>query len=327
MHTRKSWSSTAVAVAGLLAVGSFLTLLALVAEPRVERVAPEPAAARVAPTYDPDRSRAAYAMATAPRQSQLGRAIASGPIDPATGAPDGQWSLSMGGGPPMAFAVGSGGIGIGVTCLGRIVIVLSGEPLDGPVTARWSDGSADSHVFTREGGGLIGQSSFAESMVAKLRRMDTVTLTVRSAASGATFEDTISLSGSSRVIGGMDCAPPAPRRRTSAPAPQPQRSRSDGVSARAMLAEYQANEIRASRKYEGRTVRVSGVIESIGSSLFGGGYFTFEVDAILAGVQVQYDDEDILVRLSRGQRVTVTCRDVSGGSALGVVLDDCAAPR
>ena len=124
----------------------------------------------------------------------------------------------------MAEAIGSRGLGVGVVCSPNrrrsVMIILPGEPLgSGNVSARWSDGSADEYRFDVDRNGHLVGSELAtdfQRMIGKLRRLNSVTLRVRS-PDGQTFEDTIGLSGSSRAIGRIACGGPRELRRTDWP--------------------------------------------------------------------------------------------------------------
>ncbi|MCY4506733.1 MAG: hypothetical protein OXG35_07200 [Acidobacteria bacterium] len=141
----------------------------------------------------------------------------------AVGLPSGaaaQWRVSTAGGAPMAEAIGSRGLGVGVFCSSNsrqsVTVILPGEPLEaGRVQARWSDGTTDEYRFRVDGNGhLIGSalSTDFQRMIDKLRRLNSVTLRV-TRSNGQGFEDTVGLSGSSRAIGQITCGGPRESRR------------------------------------------------------------------------------------------------------------------
>lgn len=81
------------------------------------------------------------------------------------------------------------------------------------------------------------------------------------------------------------------------------------VSAKQMMDDYEANEIRANQLYEGKVVSVSGVVDSVGEDILGDPYvlLTDGSEFSFAGVQCFFGDShrDELARLSKGDRVTL----------------------
>jgi hypothetical protein len=116
-------------------------------------------------------------------------------------------------------------------------------------------------------------------------------------------------------------APPAPRGQAAqTPAPAPE------VTARRLHEDYQANEVAADLRYKGRTLVVSGTVDSIGKGPLGGLSVSLAAPG-LTGVQCLFpaSQERSLARLARGQAVSFRCRGM--GMTLGTpVLGDCAAP-
>ena len=95
------------------------------------------------------------------------------------------------------------------------------------------------------------------------------------------------------------------------------------VSPAVLLREFRENEIRAGRKYAGKSVAVSGSIDQIRESLFGGGYVVFTSSKLLSSVQAQFNDEDVLINLPPSHHITVQCDNVEGGPVLRVSLSRC----
>ena len=129
-----------------------------------------------------------------------------------------QWSVSTVGGPPMAEELGVRNLlAVGVFCQNgsqTVTVILMGQRLQaGTVSARWNDGSSDNYSLQLgRDGRLTGTGQVAQAMIAKLRRLNSVTLRTTGPGSGV-VEDTISLAGSSRAIGQINCGRQgAPRR-------------------------------------------------------------------------------------------------------------------
>lgn len=137
-----------------------------------------------------------------------------------------QWRVDRAGGTPVAAAAGtSQQITIGVACRGSghaVLLTLPGAAIfdNGAIEARWDDGSTDSYSFEDQNQTLLGAPGITRGLVRKLRRLNSVTLHVTQYADVA-VSDTISLSGSSRAIGGLPCG--AAARAPSRPAPSRQR--------------------------------------------------------------------------------------------------------
>ena len=130
-----------------------------------------------------------------------------------------QWSVDTVGGPPMAEELGvRNQLAVGVFCQNgsqTVRVMLMGQPLQAvTVSARWSDGSSDNYrLRLGRNGHLTGTGQVAQAMIAKLRRLNSVTLGATGPGS-VVVEDTISLRGSSQAIGRIGCAS-SPRRRAS----------------------------------------------------------------------------------------------------------------
>mgnify|MGYP001145942510 CR=1 FL=1 len=96
------------------------------------------------------------------------------------------------------------------------------------------------------------------------------------------------------------------------------------VTARELCSAYEANEIAADAEYEGKIVKVSGVVDSIGKDILDTPYITLEGGKIFGGVQCMFDEkyEPQLAQLAKGERVTVQGR--CSGYLIGTVLiRDC----
>lgn len=100
------------------------------------------------------------------------------------------------------------------------------------------------------------------------------------------------------------------------------------VSSAELLRAFEENEIRAEQMYGGRVLEVTGTINSIeGDAVGDGGFIEFRGGELWTDVQAHYPDGSVLASLSRGQSISVMCRDVDGGNIMGVRLRDCEVPR
>ena len=146
-----------------------------------------------------------------------------------------QWRVDRSiGGTPIAGAAGaSRQITIGVACRGSghaVLLTLPGAAIfdNGAIEARWDDGSTDRYSFEDQNQTLMGAPGITRGLVRKLRRLNSMTLHVTQ-YDDIPVSDTVSLSGSSRAIGG---AVLRGRRCRVSPAPFPPPARSDALGAR-----------------------------------------------------------------------------------------------
>lgn len=99
------------------------------------------------------------------------------------------------------------------------------------------------------------------------------------------------------------------------------------VTAAQLYTEYEANEVRANALYEGKTLRVTGVIISIGEEIMGHPYIVlgsgeeFEV----WGVQCLFDNKEEVIPLDRGQ--TVAIEGKCEGYLINVLLEHCSVQQ
>ena len=79
------------------------------------------------------------------------------------------------------------------------------------------------------------------------------------------------------------------------------------ITAYALSAEYEANEVAADEKYEDNILYVEGVIDTIGKDILDIPYITLEDGTTFGGVQFMFKkgDESIVAGLTKGQHVTV----------------------
>lgn len=96
------------------------------------------------------------------------------------------------------------------------------------------------------------------------------------------------------------------------------------VTAEKLSADYTANEIRADDVYKNKTLRVTGVVSSIGKDILNNPYVTLRVRGSLLGVHAEFDDDKshAIARLSKGEQVVVRCR-CTGLTLQNPYLKDC----
>ena len=197
----------------------------------------------------------------------------------------------------MAQNIGGDGLGVGVICEnGRqsVMVMLPGEDLASrSVVARWSDGTENEYNFRLTSDGyLMGTTATVNfrQMITKLRRLNSVTLTVGRSGDG-TLTDTISLAGSSRAIGRISCGGPREPRRASRattqrrPAPRP----AAAEPSTGRLTAAQRNAVRSANAY----LRISGfsrqgLIDQL-SSDFGDGYSVGDATVAVNSLSVDWN--------------------------------------
>lgn len=98
------------------------------------------------------------------------------------------------------------------------------------------------------------------------------------------------------------------------------------VTAPALFAAYDANEISADDKFKGKMLAVTGKIDSIGKDILDTMYLTLSngEEFAIMGVQAFFEDDagKQLARLTKGQKVTVLCR--CDGKLGNVMLKECS---
>jgi aspartyl/asparaginyl-tRNA synthetase len=81
------------------------------------------------------------------------------------------------------------------------------------------------------------------------------------------------------------------------------------VSAGDLYSEYKANEVAADAQYKGKTVQVTGIVDSIGKDILDTAYVTLTEggEYEMWGVQCMFAEkyESELAQLSKGQTVTI----------------------
>ena len=97
------------------------------------------------------------------------------------------------------------------------------------------------------------------------------------------------------------------------------------VSASELYADYKANQVAADTKYKGKTIEVSGTINSIGKDILDTPYVSLNAGDILSTVQCMFDKSDStqLGTLAKDTRITLTGK-VRGEVIMNVLLDNCS---
>jgi len=97
------------------------------------------------------------------------------------------------------------------------------------------------------------------------------------------------------------------------------------VSASEIYADYKANQVAADTKYKGKTIEVSGTINSIGKDILDTPYVSLNAGDILSTVQCMFDKGDSaqLATLAKDTRIVLTGK-VRGQVIMNVLLDNCS---
>lgn len=117
--------------------------------------------------------------------------------------------------------------------------------------------------------------------------------------------------------------------RTSTSASSTDKSTPIAVTAPVLVADYEANEIAADRKYKGQILEITGVVDSIGKDILDSMYVTLDSDERfgITNVQCFFDksEETNLAALSKGRSLTVRGR--CDGKFGNVLIKECAIVR
>jgi len=97
------------------------------------------------------------------------------------------------------------------------------------------------------------------------------------------------------------------------------------VGASELYADYKANQVSADTKYKGKTIEVSGTINSIGKDILDTPYVSLNAGDILSTVQCMFDKSDSaqLASLAKDTRITLSGK-VRGEVIMNVLLDNCS---
>lgn len=117
---------------------------------------------------------------------------------------------------------------------------------------------------------------------------------------------------------------PAPIRKPTVSKPaKPSLSLSGQVKGSKLVADYEANELRAEQTYDGKLYLIEIRIDNIGKDILGSPYISYRGSGF-AGVNLYFDKEHAptIARMNKGSIVKVKC--VIGGKTLGSVIGrDC----
>lgn len=104
------------------------------------------------------------------------------------------------------------------------------------------------------------------------------------------------------------------------PAPAPEVIK---VTAVAMYADYEANEVAADQKYEGKEIEVTGTISTIGKDIMDEPYVALKTNSPIFTVQCMFDksNADALVTLKENQ--VITLRGKSAGALGNALIRNC----
>ncbi|SUI90881.1 MULTISPECIES: zinc-ribbon domain-containing protein [Shewanella] len=96
-----------------------------------------------------------------------------------------------------------------------------------------------------------------------------------------------------------------------------------------ILSAYEGNEVRADNLYKGKTIRVTGIVDSIKKDIMDDLYMTLGTGSQFEIPQLQafFDDSQNsrLSELNNGARVTVVCR--VSGLMMNVIANDCVIEK
>ena len=97
------------------------------------------------------------------------------------------------------------------------------------------------------------------------------------------------------------------------------------LSANKLFKEYDKNSVAADAKYEGKIVKVSGTIQSIGKDIIDTAYLVIGGSGFLDGVQCMLPrgQEGLVANVSKGQYVTLKGK-VSGQIMGNVIVNNCS---
>jgi hypothetical protein len=98
------------------------------------------------------------------------------------------------------------------------------------------------------------------------------------------------------------------------------------VEARALYADFKANEVRANSIWKGRTIAVKGRVDRIATDILGAPYVSLETGELIGSVQAMFprSSADSLVNINVGQTLVLECR--VDGLLMNVILRDCRRP-
>jgi hypothetical protein len=98
------------------------------------------------------------------------------------------------------------------------------------------------------------------------------------------------------------------------------------VTAFKMAADYKENEVAADAKYKGKTVEISGIVDTIGKDILDTPYIAFATEnqyEVIDRVQCMFgkNDIDALAKVTKGQKITL--RGEVSGLTGNILVNDC----
>jgi hypothetical protein len=93
------------------------------------------------------------------------------------------------------------------------------------------------------------------------------------------------------------------------------------ITASALIAEYEANEVSADNNFKGKTFYVSGTVADIKKDVLNHIYVTLNTDNIIRKVQCYFEDAETAAKLSKDMKVTFMGK--CGGLMMNVLMKDC----
>lgn len=96
------------------------------------------------------------------------------------------------------------------------------------------------------------------------------------------------------------------------------------VTATQLFSEYRENEVAADEKYKGKSVVVTGEVESIGKDITDTMYVTLKTKSSVFGIQAFFSDahKSTVASMKKGQRLSVKCQ--CDGKMMNVLLKHCS---
>ncbi|OQP46835.1 hypothetical protein A4H97_04750 [Niastella yeongjuensis] len=93
------------------------------------------------------------------------------------------------------------------------------------------------------------------------------------------------------------------------------------ISAKQLVAEYEANEVSADNAFKGKTFYVTGTVADIKKDIVNKIYVILEGENIIRRVQCYFDDAETAGKLSKG--MSVTFKGKCSGLMMNVLMKDC----
>ncbi len=94
------------------------------------------------------------------------------------------------------------------------------------------------------------------------------------------------------------------------------------ITAPDLLQSYHANEVAADQRFKGKTILVTGIVESINKDFMDDIYIVLQGDGYFMNVHCSFENENVAANLSKGEQITLKgkCEGMIVGS---VSMKDC----